>query len=193
MEFLLVSGIEHVSTRTVRCDYTDGELVSRILFLAIGRVDERCCWCEEPPYSSCICRNMYYPKKRGGGYAQDCGPQNIVACLLQGSLTTKKLEFPVWETYIFVEVFSEVCSIDPQGLVGFYKGITASYFGISETVVHFVIYEAIKAKLMAHRSGQPSDSKSSRDFLEFMMAGAVSKTIASCIAYPHGKCLSRQY
>lgn len=45
MEFLLVSGIEHVSTRTVRCDYTDGELVSRILFLAIGRVDERCCWC----------------------------------------------------------------------------------------------------------------------------------------------------
>jgi solute carrier family 25 protein 33/36 len=72
-----------------------------------------------------------------------------------------------------------------NGLVGFYKGITASYFGISETVVHFVIYEAIKAKLMAYRSGQPTDSKSSRDFLEFMMAGAVSKTIASCIAYPH--------
>jgi len=94
---------------------------------------------------------------------------------------------------IFVEVFSEVCSLDPQGLVGFYKGITASYFGISETVVHFVIYEAIKAKLMAYRSGQPTDSKSSRDFLEFMMAGAVSKTIASCIAYPHGKCLPRQY
>ncbi|GFG31795.1 hypothetical protein Cfor_04232, partial [Coptotermes formosanus] len=72
-----------------------------------------------------------------------------------------------------------------NGLVGFYKGITASYFGISETVVHFVIYEAIKAKLMAYRAGQPTDSKSSRDFLEFMMAGAVSKTIASCIAYPH--------
>ncbi|XP_023717143.1 mitochondrial carrier protein Rim2 [Cryptotermes secundus] len=72
-----------------------------------------------------------------------------------------------------------------NGLLGFYKGITASYFGISETVVHFVIYEAIKAKLMAYRSGQPTDSKSSRDFLEFMMAGAVSKTIASCIAYPH--------
>ncbi|KDR24076.1 Solute carrier family 25 member 36, partial [Zootermopsis nevadensis] len=72
-----------------------------------------------------------------------------------------------------------------HGLAGFYKGITASYFGISETVVHFVIYEAIKAKLVAFRSGQPTDSKSSRDFLEFMMAGAVSKTIASCIAYPH--------
>lgn len=72
-----------------------------------------------------------------------------------------------------------------KGLFGFYKGITASYFGISETVVHFVIYEAIKAKLIAYRCGLPTDAKSSRDFLEFMMAGAVSKTIASCIAYPH--------
>ncbi|KAF4517720.1 hypothetical protein B566_EDAN013398, partial [Ephemera danica] len=72
-----------------------------------------------------------------------------------------------------------------SGIRGFYKGITASYFGISETVVHFVIYEAIKARLMAHRSGQRGDAKTSRDFLEFMMAGAISKTVASCIAYPH--------
>lgn len=30
-----------------------------------------------------------------------------------------------------------------------------------------------------------SDKKSSKDFLEFMVAGAISKTVASCIAYPH--------
>lgn len=35
-----------------------------------------------------------------------------------------------------------------SGIAGFYKGITASYFGISETVIHFVIYEAIKAKIV---------------------------------------------
>lgn len=34
------------------------------------------------------------------------------------------------------------------GILGFYKGITASYFGISETVIHFVIYEAIKARIV---------------------------------------------
>lgn len=56
--------------------------------------------------------------------------------------------------------------------------------GISETIVHFVIYEAIKAELIAHRTRSPN-TKSSVDFLEFMMAGAVSKTVASCIAYPH--------
>lgn len=83
-----------------------------------------------------------------------------------------------------------------QGIKGFYKGITASYFGISETVVHFVIYEAIKARLIAARVGlnelPEGNTKSSKDFLEFMMAGAISKTVASCIAYPHGNS-SAQY
>ncbi|XP_068234719.1 solute carrier family 25 member 36 [Palaemon carinicauda] len=71
-----------------------------------------------------------------------------------------------------------------QGISGFYRGITASYYGISETVIHFVIYEAIKAKLAAYRQGNPSN-RSARDFLEFMLAGATSKTIASSICYPH--------
>ncbi|KAG7312373.1 Pyrimidine nucleotide transporter-mitochondrial [Plutella xylostella] len=71
------------------------------------------------------------------------------------------------------------------GIKGFYKGITASYMGISETVVHFVLYEGVKARLVAARSQAPSDTKSPRDFAEFMLAGAFSKTVASCIAYPH--------
>ncbi|XP_014249194.1 mitochondrial carrier protein Rim2 [Cimex lectularius] len=75
-----------------------------------------------------------------------------------------------------------------SGFLGFYKGITASYWGISETVIHFVIYEAIKAKLTemrVDRSEIKGEEKTSRDFVEFMMAGACSKTVASCIAYPH--------
>ncbi|XP_037790460.1 solute carrier family 25 member 36-like [Penaeus monodon] len=71
-----------------------------------------------------------------------------------------------------------------QGIPGFYRGITASYYGISETVIHFVIYEAIKANLAAYRQGNPNH-RSARDFLEFMLAGATSKTIASSICYPH--------
>ncbi|RUS72628.1 hypothetical protein EGW08_019602 [Elysia chlorotica] len=34
-----------------------------------------------------------------------------------------------------------------NGLRGFYKGISASYFGVSETVIHLVIYETIKGYL----------------------------------------------
>lgn len=74
-----------------------------------------------------------------------------------------------------------------SGILGFYKGITASYMGISETIVHFVIYEAIKAELIRyhHANRRNSNERDSRDFLEFMVAGAASKTVASCIAYPH--------
>lgn len=71
-----------------------------------------------------------------------------------------------------------------KGILGFYKGLTASYYGISETVIHFVIYEGIKAKLQDCRQSNPSH-KSTRDFFEFMLAGATSKTIASCFCYPH--------
>lgn len=37
-----------------------------------------------------------------------------------------------------------------SGVIGFYKGITASYVGISETVIHFVIYEALKSKIVSN-------------------------------------------
>ncbi|KAI5637563.1 mitochondrial carrier protein domain-containing protein [Phthorimaea operculella] len=52
-----------------------------------------------------------------------------------------------------------------------------------------VVYEGVKARLMAAMSvdGVPSDYRSPRDFLEFMGAGAFSKTVASFIAYPHGE------
>lgn len=61
-------------------------------------------------------------------------------------------------------------------------------------MIHFVIYEAIKAELIAKRMQRISaldpeatnSGRSSRDFVEFMIAGAVSKTVASCMAYPHG-------
>ncbi|XP_022257644.1 mitochondrial carrier protein Rim2-like isoform X2 [Limulus polyphemus] len=76
------------------------------------------------------------------------------------------------------------------GLRGFYKGLSASYYGISETMIHFVIYEFVKAKLqeysfLRNRNCRDPDLKSSRDFLECMFAGAVSKSCASSVAYPH--------
>lgn len=38
---------------------------------------------------------------------------------------------------------------------------------------------------MELRQKRPDEGKTTRDFVEFMLAGATSKTIASCIAYPH--------
>jgi len=76
---------------------------------------------------------------------------------------------------------------------GFYKGLTASYMGISETVLHFVIYEKLKEKILsrsvnARGVGVESD-KSPLDFAEFMIAGGMSKTLACITFYPHGETL----
>ncbi|XP_077470529.1 solute carrier family 25 member 36-A-like isoform X2 [Stigmatopora argus] len=77
-----------------------------------------------------------------------------------------------------------------DGLRGFYKGMSASYAGISETVIHFVIYESIKQKLLRARAqnameGEEESVKDASDFAGMMLAAAASKTCATTIAYPH--------
>uniref|UniRef100_A0AAQ4RFP9 Solute carrier family 25 member 36a n=1 Tax=Gasterosteus aculeatus aculeatus TaxID=481459 RepID=A0AAQ4RFP9_GASAC len=77
-----------------------------------------------------------------------------------------------------------------DGLRGFYRGMSASYAGISETVIHFVIYESIKRKLVeskAHASMDEEEEsvKDASDFVGMMLAAATSKTCATSIAYPH--------
>ena len=84
-----------------------------------------------------------------------------------------------------------------DGIRGFYKGLSASYYGVSETVLHLVVYEAVKAHLthpnITSASGKDSQSGSKDmqtvDFFKFMLAGAISKSFATCLAYPHGECL----
>ncbi|KAL7849237.1 hypothetical protein SRHO_G00208600 [Serrasalmus rhombeus] len=77
-----------------------------------------------------------------------------------------------------------------DGLRGFYRGMSASYAGISETVIHFVIYENIKQRLLQARAATHMDdedmtTRDASDFIGMMLAAATSKTCATCIAYPH--------
>lgn len=77
-----------------------------------------------------------------------------------------------------------------DGFRGFYRGMSASYAGISETVIHFVIYENIKRRLLEAKAPQNMDeeedlTKDASDFVGMMLAAATSKTCASSIAYPH--------
>ncbi|KAK7811093.1 hypothetical protein U0070_016033 [Myodes glareolus] len=74
-----------------------------------------------------------------------------------------------------------------EGIRGFYRGLTASYAGISETIICFAIYESLKKYLKEAPVVSSSDGaeKSSSGFFGLMAAAAVSKGCASCIAYPH--------
>uniref|UniRef100_A0A8B9F7H3 Solute carrier family 25 member 33 n=1 Tax=Amazona collaria TaxID=241587 RepID=A0A8B9F7H3_9PSIT len=116
-------------------------------------------------------------------------------------ITSSTLTNPIWlvktrmqlEARVKGEMASNAlqCAVHvyrTEGLRGFYRGITASYVGVSETIIHFVIYEALKQQLRnSHHSLSPplTLSPKSHDFFGLMGAAAVSKTCASCIAYPH--------
>ena len=76
------------------------------------------------------------------------------------------------------------------GILSFWKGLTASWWGISETVIHFVIYEFLKKCLADHQNKKKDSEKTVLDFVGFMACGATSKTCATCVAYPHGKSFS---
>lgn len=77
-----------------------------------------------------------------------------------------------------------------EGMRGFYRGLTASYAGISETMICFLIYETLKKKIAQQHFNPPNgrtgeQEKGASDFLALMMAAAFSKGCASCVAYPH--------
>jgi len=71
------------------------------------------------------------------------------------------------------------------GMLGLWKGVTASWWGISETMIHFVVYEFLKKKLQEQQQMQKPGDKTVWDFAGFMVCGATSKTCATCVAYPH--------
>jgi solute carrier family 25 protein 33/36 len=81
-----------------------------------------------------------------------------------------------------------------QGFSGFYKGVTASYWGISETVIHWVIYERLKKAISLRHHFEKEDTveKVPEEFFEYMVAAAVSKTCAAIFTYPHGTSSSPQ-
>lgn len=72
-----------------------------------------------------------------------------------------------------------------EGIRGFYRGLSASYAGISETMICFLIYETLKKEMAEQRMTEAN--KGATDFMGLMVAAAFAKGCASCIAYPHGK------
>jgi solute carrier family 25 protein 33/36 len=66
-------------------------------------------------------------------------------------------------------------------------GVSASYVGVSETIVHFVIYEQIKAQLqLLHtRQNLAPDDASLYNFVSYLCAAACSKSCATTLCYPH--------
>jgi solute carrier family 25, member 33/36 len=56
---------------------------------------------------------------------------------------------------------------------------------LTEALVTRIVADFFLSFKVELRDKRPDEGRTTRDFVEFMAAGATSKTIASCIAYPH--------
>lgn len=72
-----------------------------------------------------------------------------------------------------------------DGIKGFYRGLSASYFGIVETIIHFVIYERLKRLLREYHKENSASKMDKNNVTDFMLAAGFSKSVASIMAYPH--------
>ena len=68
-----------------------------------------------------------------------------------------------------------------EGFRGLYKGLSASYLGVAEGTIQWVLYERMKRYL---RSQSPPSNNNSA-WLNYFLAAAGSKLFAATLTYPH--------
>lgn len=78
-----------------------------------------------------------------------------------------------------------------EGVRGLYKGMSASYLGVVESTMHWMLYEQMKAAL-ARREARVQLSRREKNWLDRTLdwtgkvgAAGSSKLIAAVLAYPH--------
>lgn len=73
-----------------------------------------------------------------------------------------------------------------EGIGAFYKGLGASFLGLSHVAIQFPIYEYLKVEAQQYRQATNSvGSVSSSSVLDLTAASVTAKLIASSISYPH--------
>ncbi|CAF0850877.1 unnamed protein product [Brachionus calyciflorus] len=77
------------------------------------------------------------------------------------------------------EVINKI--LKEKGPLGFYKGISASYFGVCESALYFVVYEKLKS-ISTNYNQNTSDSIC---LTAYFTSAGFSKTLAALICYPH--------
>jgi solute carrier family 25, member 33/36 len=78
-------------------------------------------------------------------------------------------------------VFSTIRQIArEEGFRGFYKGLSASYLGVTEGTIQWVLYERLK-RLSANTEG----TGGLQEWLGMLGSAGTAKCVASLITYPH--------
>ncbi|CAM9240507.1 unnamed protein product [Phaeothamnion confervicola] len=123
----------------------------------------------------------------------DGAPTHILAALAAG-VTGNTITAPIWMVKTRLQLLADSGAgqvayksyrdairliLSEEGIGGFYKGLSASYWGCSEGCIQFVVYERLKKRLEARH-----DDISARRAAYFG-AAAFSKLVATVTTYPH--------
>jgi len=112
-------------------------------------------------------------------------------------LATQTITAPIWFVKTRLQLSSQQryttwqCirnTVQTEGVEGFFRGLTASYIGVTETVIKFLVYEKLKRYLREHHDiydHQHHDQIEANYSIDFVFAGGISKIVATCMAYPH--------
>ncbi len=85
------------------------------------------------------------------------------------------------------EVVSNI--MKEEGIGGFYRGLSASYWGCTEGAMQFLMYEKLKSRMLVRTNklreeqGLPPTEKLSK--ATYFFSAAAAKGLASIITYPH--------
>jgi hypothetical protein len=76
-----------------------------------------------------------------------------------------------------------------EGLRGFSRGLSASYLGVSESTIQWVLYEQLKRRLVEGsdklQEGTEAESTGRKILRKALGAGFFAKLIATVVTYPH--------
>jgi len=137
------------------------------------------------------------------GYADEA-PVHLASAVVAGGLSATIIN-PVWvvktrlqlqskdfnahSRYASVQYKGSIHAVrqifQEEGARGFFKGLVPSYWGISESALHFVLYEYLKNTIHFRKQGMSEESSKKLSNLEYLSTAAIAKFAASVSTYPH--------
>mmetsp|Transcript_15781 Transcript_15781/g.37395 ORF Transcript_15781/g.37395 Transcript_15781/m.37395 type:complete len:326 (+) Transcript_15781:176-1153(+) len=138
---------------------------------------------------------------------KEAAPTHLTAAVVAGTITATVIN-PIWviKTRLQLQDKQSVQTakgelryngtlhatrliLKEEGVRGFFKGLIPSYWGISESALHFVLYEALKQRIAARNVERGVEiveggGKNMRNY-ELMAAAGCAKFVASTATYPH--------
>ncbi|KAI5821097.1 mitochondrial carrier domain-containing protein [Pyronema omphalodes] len=81
--------------------------------------------------------------------------------------------------------------VGEEGIRGLYRGLSASYLGVAESTLQWVLYERMKTHLAARKQAILDDGKELTSWDNFVDTGGklgaagAAKLFAACLTYPH--------